>query len=124
MSFLFFISSFGVIAWAVSHLLKRPLGLRAAMRWGMGLGFLFTGVDHFVSASTRYAPAPATPPRSNARSTSTSTASFAPRCAGSARRTAGTRRRRSAASVTPDLMRGLPAFHRFEEKVDPGSRPG
>ncbi|WP_418120050.1 DoxX family protein [Variovorax sp. 350MFTsu5.1] len=56
MSFLFFISSFGVIAWAVSHLLKRPLGLRAAMRWGMGLGFLFTGVDHFVNASTRYAP--------------------------------------------------------------------
>ncbi|WP_432731147.1 DoxX family protein [Variovorax sp. W6] len=56
MSFLLFIASFGAISWVVSRLLKRPLGLRAAMRWGMGLGFLFTGVDHFVSASTRYAP--------------------------------------------------------------------
>ncbi|MET3180738.1 UNVERIFIED_ORG: putative membrane protein [Variovorax guangxiensis] len=56
MSFLLFICSFGAVAWAVSRLLKRPLDLRGAMRWGMGLGFLFTGIDHFVSASTRYAP--------------------------------------------------------------------
>ena len=27
-----------------------------AMRWGMGLGFLFTGVDHFVHAVDRYVP--------------------------------------------------------------------
>lgn len=27
-----------------------------AMRWGMGLGFLFTGTDHFVNAMDRYVP--------------------------------------------------------------------
>ena len=56
MSFFFLISIGSVLAWALSRLFKRPLDLRASMRWGMGLGFLFTGVDHFVSASTRYAP--------------------------------------------------------------------
>jgi uncharacterized membrane protein len=31
-------------------------GLCDAMRWGMALGFLFTGVDHFVNAQSRYVP--------------------------------------------------------------------
>jgi hypothetical protein len=31
---------------------------------------------------------------------------------------------RTALSVTPDLIRGLPAFHAPQEKADPGSRPG
>lgn len=44
------------LAWSVSRLCGRPLGLRSAMRWGMGLGFIVTGVDHFVSAASRYAP--------------------------------------------------------------------
>lgn len=30
--------------------------LRDAMRWGMAFGFLFTGIDHFVNAQSRYAP--------------------------------------------------------------------
>lgn len=56
MSFFFLISIGTVLAWALSRLLKRPLDLRSSMRWGMGLGFLFTGVDHFASGATRYAP--------------------------------------------------------------------
>jgi uncharacterized membrane protein len=56
MSFLLFISLGGGLAWALSHLFRQPLDVRGAMRWGMGLGFLFTGVDHFVSGATRYAP--------------------------------------------------------------------
>ncbi|WP_146076061.1 DoxX family protein [Caldimonas caldifontis] len=56
MSFLFLIVSATGLAWVASRLLNHPLDLRGAMRWGMGLGFLFTGVDHFVSAQTRYVP--------------------------------------------------------------------
>lgn len=56
MSFLFLIVSAAGLAWALSRVVRRPLDLRGAMRWGMGLGFLFTGVDHFVSAQTRYVP--------------------------------------------------------------------
>lgn len=55
MSFLLLICMAAAAAWAVSHLFQR-LDLRASMRWGMGLSFLFTGVDHFASAATRYAP--------------------------------------------------------------------
>jgi uncharacterized membrane protein len=55
MSFLILICIGAAAAWAVSHFFQK-LDLRSSMRWGMGLGFLFTGVDHFVSASTRYAP--------------------------------------------------------------------
>lgn len=56
MSFFFLISLAAGLAWSLSHLFKRPLDLRGSMRWGMGLGFIFTGVDHFVSAASRYAP--------------------------------------------------------------------
>lgn len=56
MSFLFLISLATGIAWSLSHLFKRPLVLRDSMRWGMGLGFIFTGIDHFVSANSRYVP--------------------------------------------------------------------
>lgn len=56
MSFLFLISLAAGVAWILSRWIKRPLDLRGAMRWGMGLGFLFTGVDHFASAASRYAP--------------------------------------------------------------------
>lgn len=56
MSFLALIAIAAVLAWAVSRLLRRPLDLRGAMRWGMGLGFMFTGVDHFANAATRYVP--------------------------------------------------------------------
>jgi uncharacterized membrane protein len=31
-------------------------GLRDAMRWGMALAFLFTGVDHFLNGQIRYVP--------------------------------------------------------------------
>ncbi|MDM0078929.1 hypothetical protein QTH90_31305 [Variovorax sp. J2P1-59] len=56
MSFLLLICMGAGIAWVVSNLLKRRLDFRSSLRWGMGLGFLFTGVDHFVNASTRYVP--------------------------------------------------------------------
>ena len=55
MSFLVLISAGAAAAWVLSHFFEK-LDLRASLRWGMGLGFLFTGVDHFASASTRYAP--------------------------------------------------------------------
>jgi uncharacterized membrane protein len=54
MSFLVLISAGAAAAWALSHFFQK-LDLRSSLRWGMGLGFLFTGIDHFVSAS-RYAP--------------------------------------------------------------------
>lgn len=56
MSFLFLIATSSFLAWGASLLVKRPLDLRGAMRWGMGLGFLFTGCDHFINASNRYVP--------------------------------------------------------------------
>lgn len=56
MSFFIMISLAAIVAWAFSRLFRRGLDWQSSMRWGMGLGFLFTGVDHFMSASTRYAP--------------------------------------------------------------------
>lgn len=56
MSFFFLISLVSVLTWLVFRLAGRRLGLRDSMRWGMALGFLFTGVDHFVSGAMRYAP--------------------------------------------------------------------
>ena len=56
MSFLFLISGAGVVAWLMARLLGIRPDLRTVMRWGMGLGFVFTGVDHFVSAQVRYVP--------------------------------------------------------------------
>ena len=55
MSFFVLICMGAGVAWTMSNLFQK-LDLRSALRWGMGLGFLFTGVDHFLSASTRYAP--------------------------------------------------------------------
>ncbi|MDH6590404.1 putative membrane protein [Variovorax sp. TBS-050B] len=56
MSFLALIAVAAAMAWALSRLVRRPLDLRGAMRWGMGLGFMFTGSDHFANAATRYVP--------------------------------------------------------------------
>lgn len=56
MSFLVLISVGAGLAWVLSHLFRQPLDVRGAMRWGMGMGFMFTGVDHFISGATRYAP--------------------------------------------------------------------
>lgn len=56
MSFLILISGAAGLSWWVSWLFRKRLDLRGAMRWGMGLGFIFTGVDHFASATQRYVP--------------------------------------------------------------------
>ena len=56
MSFFFLISLAALLSWLVARLRGQRLGLRDSMRWGMALGFLFTGVDHFASGATRYAP--------------------------------------------------------------------
>ncbi|NMG35339.1 DoxX family protein [Azoarcus sp. TTM-91] len=56
MSFLVLISVAAGLSWALSRLAGRALCLRGAMRWGLALGFLFTGCDHFLNAATRYAP--------------------------------------------------------------------
>ena len=56
MSFFVLITVASVLSWAIARLFQVRLDLRASMRWGMGCGFLFTGVDHFVSGATRYAP--------------------------------------------------------------------
>lgn len=42
--------------WLVSLILRRPMGLRDAMRVGAVGAFLFTGIDHFISVDTRYLP--------------------------------------------------------------------
>ncbi|MDP9901083.1 DoxX family protein [Variovorax ginsengisoli] len=56
MSFFILISTGAALTWALSRWWSLQLDLRACMRWGMGLGFLFTGTDHFLNAATRYAP--------------------------------------------------------------------
>lgn len=56
MSFLALISMGAILALVVSRLSGRVLDRRAAMRIGMGGGFLFTGADHFTNAQTRYVP--------------------------------------------------------------------
>jgi uncharacterized membrane protein len=56
MSFLALISLGAGLAWLLSHVFRRALDLRGAMRWGMALGFLFTGVDHFINGTIRYVP--------------------------------------------------------------------
>ncbi|EYC50480.1 hypothetical protein AZ34_04995 [Hylemonella gracilis str. Niagara R] len=56
MSFFFLISLASLLTWLAFRLRGRRLGLRDSMRWGMALGFLFTGVDHFVNGATRYVP--------------------------------------------------------------------
>ncbi|NMG64175.1 hypothetical protein GPA19_04325 [Azoarcus indigens] len=56
MSFLILISLASGFSWTLARLAGGALDLRGAMRWGLALGFLFTGCDHFLNAATRYAP--------------------------------------------------------------------
>lgn len=56
MSFLMLIGIPTLLLLALGRWTRLSFGLRDAMRWGMALGFLFTGVDHFVSAESRYVP--------------------------------------------------------------------
>lgn len=56
MSFLILISGATALSWLLARLAGVRLDLRTAMRCGMGLGFVFTGVDHFVNAELRYLP--------------------------------------------------------------------
>lgn len=56
MSFLALISGAAALSWLLGRLAGVRLDLRTAMRCGMGLGFVFTGVDHFLNAELRYLP--------------------------------------------------------------------
>lgn len=56
MSFLSLIIVASLLAWIPQALLGDRRGLRMAMRHGLALGLVFTGIDHFVSAQTRYVP--------------------------------------------------------------------
>jgi uncharacterized membrane protein len=56
MSFLVLITVASLLAYVAQGLYRRPRQVRAAMRHGLGLGLLFTGTDHFVSATSRYVP--------------------------------------------------------------------
>ncbi len=56
MSFLLLITVASLVAWIPQALLGHRRDLRMAMRHGLALGLVFTGVDHFVSAETRYVP--------------------------------------------------------------------
>lgn len=56
MSFLFLISILTAVAYAIQRMIPGRTGLQAPMRIGMACGFFYTGIDHFLSASTRYVP--------------------------------------------------------------------
>ncbi len=56
MSFLVLIGLLSVFSWLAQRLLAGRAERKAAMRHGMAGGFLFTGVDHFLSAEARYVP--------------------------------------------------------------------
>jgi uncharacterized membrane protein len=56
MSFFILISLASLLSWLVARLAGRRLSLRDCMRYGMALGFLFTGVDHFANGESRYVP--------------------------------------------------------------------
>ena len=56
MSFLLLILVTSLLSFGGSKFTAHPLDRRGAMRWGMALGFLYTGIDHFLSATTRYVP--------------------------------------------------------------------
>lgn len=56
MSFLLLITAATLLAWIPQALLGNRYDLRMAMRHGLALGLVFTGIDHFVSAETRYVP--------------------------------------------------------------------
>lgn len=56
MSFLLFILIGTALAWIPQRLIGQGADRRMAMRQGMALALTFTGVDHFVSAHSRYVP--------------------------------------------------------------------
>lgn len=56
MSFLLLMSFISVLSALVTTLAGRGWTLRSAMRHGMAGGFLYTGVDHFLSGTSRYLP--------------------------------------------------------------------
>jgi len=56
MSFLALMTTLATMAWLAGLILRRPLGLRDAMRLGAAGAFLLTGVDHFLSVDSRYLP--------------------------------------------------------------------
>lgn len=56
MSFLLLMAAAAAMGWLVSFVVRRPMSLRDAMRIGAVGAFLFTGLDHFISADTRYLP--------------------------------------------------------------------
>ncbi len=56
MSFLVLISLLSLLSYLAQRLLRRGAEVRAAMRHGLAGGFLFTGVDHFLSTDGRYLP--------------------------------------------------------------------
>ena len=56
MSFLILILAASLLAYVPQFFLGNRRDLRMAMRHGMAIGLLFTGIDHFINASTRYVP--------------------------------------------------------------------
>lgn len=56
MSFLFLMALPASVLLALTRWGPLRFDLRDAMRWGMALGFLFTGVDHFANGQIRYVP--------------------------------------------------------------------
>ncbi len=56
MSFFFLIFVLTCLAYIPQFFLGRRADYRMALRNGMAGGFLFTGIDHFVSARDRYLP--------------------------------------------------------------------
>jgi uncharacterized membrane protein len=56
MSFLLLMIALSALAYVPQFLLGDRRDYRMAMRHGMAGGFMFTGVDHFVSSHTRYVP--------------------------------------------------------------------
>lgn len=56
MSFLVLIALPTAFLMLATHWSQRKILLPDAMRFGMALGFLLTGVDHFISAEIRYVP--------------------------------------------------------------------
>ena len=56
MSFLLLIVAASLLAYIPQLFLGDRRDVRMAMRHGMALGLLFTGIDHFVNASSRYVP--------------------------------------------------------------------
>lgn len=56
MSFLLLLCVAASLFWTAGRILGTRLTLRGAMRCGMGAGFVFTGLDHFVNDTNRYVP--------------------------------------------------------------------